>query len=87
VDILALLGDDARLPALEYQAISTLDLPIHARVGYRGPIHPYVVIVIEIQEFFLGELSVVVGYDGVGNSKMENDVLDEIHYLLGANLC
>jgi hypothetical protein len=34
----------------------------------------------------LGELSAVVGDAGFRDHKMENDVLDEIYYLPGANL-
>jgi hypothetical protein len=30
-------------------------------------------------------MSAVVGDDGIGDPEMENDVLDEIHGLLGAN--
>jgi hypothetical protein len=33
-----------------------LDLNVHTRVGYHGPIHPDVVVFTEIQDFFLGEL-------------------------------
>jgi hypothetical protein len=64
-EILALLGEDAGLWALQYQVVSTLDLPVCTRVGYRGPVHPYVVIIIEMQEFFPDELRVFVGGDGV----------------------
>jgi hypothetical protein len=35
--------------------------------------------------FFFGELSVVVSDDIVRDPEAENDVLDEIHSLLGAN--
>jgi hypothetical protein len=34
-------------------------------VGHCGPVHPDVVIIKEIQDFFLGELSAVVSDDGV----------------------
>jgi hypothetical protein len=63
-----------------------LDLPICKQVGDCGLVHPDVVIITEIQEFFLDELSVVVGDDGVRDPKMKNDVLDEIYCLHGANL-
>jgi hypothetical protein len=86
VDILALLGEDVGLYALLYHAVSALDLPVCMRVGYRGPVHPDVAVITEIQENFPSELSVVIGDDGVGDPEMENDVRDEIHYLLGANL-
>jgi hypothetical protein len=55
-------------------------------VGDRGPGHADVIIDTEIQEFFSDELSVVVGNDRVRNPEIENDVLDEIHILLGAIL-
>jgi hypothetical protein len=35
---------------------------------------------------FPGELSVIVGDDGVKDLEMENDVLDKIYCMLGANL-
>jgi hypothetical protein len=54
--------------------------------GLPRPIHPDVVVITEIQEIFPGELSVVVGDDGVRDPEVENNVLDEIYYLLGANL-
>jgi hypothetical protein len=62
-----------------------LDLPTHSWVCDRSPVHPDVIIT-KIQEFFPGELSVVVSDDGVRALETENDVLDEIYYLLGANL-
>jgi hypothetical protein len=63
-----------------------LDLPVRSWVCDRGPVHPDVVIIIEIQELFPSELSASIVDDGVRDSKTENDVLDEIHYLLGANI-
>jgi hypothetical protein len=50
------------------------------------PVHLDVVIIREIQEFFPRELSVVVGDNEVRDPEAENDVLDEIHCLLGASL-
>jgi hypothetical protein len=47
-------------------------------VGDCDLVHPDVVIITEIQEFFLGELSAVVSDDGVRDPKTENDVLYEI---------
>jgi hypothetical protein len=44
-----------------------------------------VIVITEIHEFLFGELSVVVDDDRVRNPKTENDVLDEIHSLLGAD--
>jgi hypothetical protein len=62
-----------------------LDLPVCTWVGDRGPVHADVIVITEIQEFFSGELSAVVGNDRVRNPEMKNDVLDEIHDLLRAN--
>jgi hypothetical protein len=56
-------------------------------VGDRSLVHPNVIIILEIQEFFPGELSAVVGDDRVRDLKAENDVVDEIYCLLGANIC
>jgi hypothetical protein len=53
--------------------------------GDRGPVQTDVIVVIEIQEFFSGELSDIIGNDRVRDPKMKNDVLDEIYGLLGAN--
>jgi hypothetical protein len=52
----------------------------------RGLVHPDLIIITEIQEFFPDELSAVVGADGVRDLKTENDVLDKIYCMLGANL-
>jgi hypothetical protein len=62
------------------------DLPVHMWVGYRGSEHLDVVVITEIQDIFPVELSVIVSDDGIRDLIVENDVLDEIHYLLGANL-
>jgi hypothetical protein len=53
-------------------------------VGDRGLVHLDVVIITEIKELLLGELGAVVS-DGVGDPKIENNVLDKTHCLLGAN--
>jgi hypothetical protein len=54
-------------------------------VSDHGPVNPDVIVITEIQKKFPGELSVVVGDDRVRDPETENDVLDEIYYLLGAN--
>jgi hypothetical protein len=51
----------------------------------RGPIHADVIVITEMQEFFFGELSAVVGNDTIRDPETKNDVLDEIHDLLGAD--
>jgi hypothetical protein len=60
-------------------------LPIWMWVGDRDPVHADVIVIIEIQEFFSEELSVIVGNDRVRNPKTKNHVLDEIHGMLGAD--
>jgi hypothetical protein len=54
-------------------------------VGYRGPVQLNAIIV-KIQELLPDELVVIVGDDGVRDPKMENNVLDKIHCLRGADL-
>jgi hypothetical protein len=70
---------------MQYHAIGVLNLPVCAQVGNHGPVRTVVIVVIEIQDFFCCELSVVVSDDRVRDPEIENDVLDEIHGLLGAN--
>jgi hypothetical protein len=50
-----------------------------------GPVHPNVIVNTEIQELLVGELGAIVGDDGVGDPKLENNVRDETHHLLGAD--
>jgi hypothetical protein len=57
------------------------------QVGHRGPVHTDVIVITEIQEPFSGELSAIVGDDGVRDPEEQNDILDEIYSLLGANFC
>jgi hypothetical protein len=54
-------------------------------VGDHGPVHADVIVITEIQKNFSGELSVTVGNDRVRNPERENNVLDEIYDLHGAN--
>jgi hypothetical protein len=54
-------------------------------VGDYGPVHADVIIITEIQNFFSSDLSVIVDDDRVRDLKTENDILDKIHSLLGAN--
>jgi hypothetical protein len=49
-------------------------------------VHLDAIVIIEIQELLPGELCSFVSDDGVWDDKMENNVLDKIHCLLGANL-
>src|SRR6187455_806626 len=52
-------------------------------MSYGGPVHPDVVILAKIQEFFAGELCAVVGDDGVWDPEAMDDVGEERHRLLG----
>jgi hypothetical protein len=85
MDILTLLGEDVGLWALQYHAVSVLDLPVCVWVGDHGTVHTDVIVVIEILEIFSYELSVIVDDDRVRDPKIENDVLDENHGLHGSN--
>jgi hypothetical protein len=58
-------------------------LPIRHGMSYGGPVHPDVVILAKIQEFFAGELGAVVGDDGVWDPEAMDDVGEERHRLLG----
>jgi hypothetical protein len=60
-------------------------MPVCTWVSNHGLVHADVIVITEIQDFFSGELSVIVDDDRVRDPKTENDVLDEIHSLLGAN--
>jgi hypothetical protein len=60
-----------------------LYLPIRHGVSYGGLVHPDVVVLAEVQELPAGELGVVVGDDGVWDSKAMNDVGEERHRLFG----
>jgi phosphatidate phosphatase APP1 len=55
-------------------------------VGDHGPVHLDVVIITKILEIFPDELGTIIGDDGFRDPEIENDVLDEIYYPLGANL-
>jgi hypothetical protein len=85
MDILALLGEDAGLQALQYQSIRALDLSVHARVGDCYLVYPDVVVITKIQEPFPGELGAIIGDDRVGDPNSKNNVLDKTHRLFGVN--
>jgi hypothetical protein len=70
---------------LKYITISALDLPICTWVEDHGPVHIDIIVILEIQEFFSGELSASVDDARVRDPEMKNDVLDKINGLLGAN--
>jgi hypothetical protein len=54
-------------------------------VGDRSPVHLDGVVIIEIHELFPDELGAIVDDDGVGDPKIENNVLDKTYCLHGAN--
>jgi hypothetical protein len=56
-------------------------------VGHCGPVHSDVIVIVEVQESFSGELSPVVINDRIRDPKTKNDVPDEIYGLLGADFC
>jgi hypothetical protein len=60
-----------------------LYLPIRHGVSYGGPVHPDVVVFVEVQELLASELGVVVGDDGVRDTKAMDDVGEERHRLFG----
>jgi hypothetical protein len=66
--------------------IGVLHLTICAQVGDHGLVHPDAIVITEIQELLLSELSVVVDDDGVWDPKIENNVLEKIYFLLAADL-
>src|SRR5688572_1016423 len=52
-------------------------------MSHGGPVHPDMVILAKIQEFFAGELGAIVGDDGVWDPEAMDDVGEECHRLLG----
>ena len=52
-------------------------------MSYGGPVHLDLAVLAEVQELPTGELGVVVGDDGVWDSKVMNDVGEECHRLFG----
>jgi hypothetical protein len=55
-------------------------------VSNSGPVHTDVVVVAEVEEFLTREQGVVVGDDRVGYAKAIDDVGEERHRLLGADV-
>jgi hypothetical protein len=62
-----------------------LDLPVCEGVSDYCPVYTDVVLIVEIQELFPGELDVVVSDDKVGDPKVEDNVLDKAYRLFGVN--
>jgi hypothetical protein len=86
VNVLALLCEDTGFQALQYHTVGSLNLPISSRVGHRGPIYSDVMIITEVQELLSGELSAIISNDRIRYPEMEDDILDETHHLLRADL-
>jgi hypothetical protein len=63
-----------------------LDLLVHPRVCHGCPIHVDMVIIIENEELFVGELRAIVDDDGVWDLEAMNNVSKEEHRLLRPNL-
>jgi hypothetical protein len=65
--------------------IRPLHLPISARVSDRGPVDPDPICVGELQELLPCEFGPVVCDDGVWNTKLVDDVQEELDGLLGVS--
>jgi hypothetical protein len=52
-------------------------------MSHGGPVHPDVVVLAKIQEFFAGELGTIVGDDEIWDPEAMDDVGEEHHRLLG----
>jgi hypothetical protein len=85
VDVFALLGEEAWAQTLQYQVVRALGLTVRVPVGDCCPFYSDVVVISKIQELLPSELGAVVGDEWVGDPKAENNVLDKIHYLFGAD--
>jgi hypothetical protein len=55
-------------------------------VGNSRPVHTDVLVITKVEEFLPRELGVVVGDDCVGYAEAVNDVGEELHHLLEANI-
>jgi hypothetical protein len=77
--------EDPRFEAQQDHAVGMLDLLVRPGVRHDCPIDANMVIVIEIEELFTGELCAIVGDDGVWDPKAVNDVGEE-HRLLEHDL-
>jgi hypothetical protein len=62
-----------------------LDMPISAGVSNCCLVYSDVVVTTEVQEHISGELGVIVGDDRIGDSEVEDNVLDKAYCLFGAN--
>jgi hypothetical protein len=63
-----------------------LDLFVRLRVSNSGPVHTDVVVIAEVEEFLPRELGAIVGDDRVGYAEAIDDVGEERHRLLGADV-
>jgi hypothetical protein len=70
------------LQTLQDHAFGTLHLTIGLWVCHGRPIDADMELVVELQELSARELGPVVGDDGVGHSKLVNDVGEERYGLL-----
>ena len=55
-------------------------------MSHGDPVHPDVVILVEVQKLSAGELGAVVGDDGVRDPEAMDDVGEECHRLLGPDV-
>jgi hypothetical protein len=86
MNVLILLCEDMGFWALQYHTVSSLNLPVSSWVGHHDPIYSDVMVVTEVQELLSSELSAVIGNDRIRYPETEDDILDEIHRLLRADL-
>ena len=70
--------EDAGLESLEDHAIGLFDLTVSTRVSDRGPIDPNAISIMKDQELLPGEVCSVVGDDTVRNTKLIDDVKEEL---------
>ena len=78
--------EDTGLESLEDHAIGPLDLIVSTRVSNQGPIDPDIVSITEVQELLPSEVSSMVSDDIVRNTKMIDDVKEELDRLFQADV-
>jgi hypothetical protein len=79
--------EDPWFEALQDHVVGALNLPVRPGVCHSYPIHADMVIIIETEELFTGELRAIVGDDGVWDLEAMNNAGKEEHHLLRLDLC
>jgi hypothetical protein len=85
MDVLALLGEDAGVRALQYHAICMLNLCVHEGVGDCYPVYSDAIVITKVQELLPGELGAIIGDDRIWDPETEDYVLEKAHHLFGAD--